>query len=403
MSTITIDEFSGLVSSIHHAVMNSDEWPNVLARLAHVVGATTGTLVVSQPRSRRLSAVSIGADLAAVARYHEHYGRLDPIVRALEGARVGTVLTPGTVVARAQMKRQEFFVDWAFPSGVGDGIFASVSRDSSIVCSLILAGPVRSEDLATPERVRLVGQLAPHLKQAVQMQAVVEAIRLERDSALDTLDRVPYGIVVLSPEGTARLANRAALEITAMQDGIAVGVHGVRAAARDADASLQALITRISRDRDGTGSSGMVRVRRPSGRRSFVVLAIPCSRARVAYLAGIPDAAGVLIAIVDPDREPRLPAAVLEDLFDLTPAEAAVAIRILSCDGLKAVADSLGVTLSTVRIHLQRVFEKTEVHRQSELVRLLLEVLPVISMQEAGAVPRGGNPRVTDRYRYRNR
>jgi DNA-binding CsgD family transcriptional regulator len=38
------------------------------------------------------------------------------------------------------------------------------------------------------------------------------------------------------------------------------------------------------------------------------------------------------------------------------------------------VAEELSVTLSTVRIHLQRGFEKTQTHRQAELVRLLLDI-----------------------------
>ena len=399
MQQITVDEFSGLVSSIHHAVMNSEEWPNVLGRLAHTVGATIGTFVVSQPRSRRLSAPSIGPNPAAVALYHEHYWRIDPIVRALEEARVGTVLTPRMVLAPAQMRRQEFYADWAVPNGAGDGIFASISRDSSTSCSLILAGPPRNEDIATSERLRLVSLLVPHLRQAVQMHTLVETTKLERDNALDALDRAPYGVVALSAEGTVRFANRRALEISAMKDGIIVGTHGVQATARDADGSLQALITRVSCDRDGIGSTGMVRVPRPSVRRPFLVLAIPFSPARLEHFAGISGAPKVLVAIFDPAHQPRRAADVLADLFGLTPAEAAVSIRILSYDGLKSVADSLGVTLSTVRIHLQRVFEKTEVHRQSELVRLLLEVLPAISMQETGSVPREGNPQAPDRPR----
>lgn len=403
MQKITVDEFSGLVSSIHHAVMNREEWPNVLGRIAHTVGATIGTFVVSQPRSRRLSAPSIGPDPAAVALYHEHYGRIDPIARALEEARVGTVLTPRMVLAPAQMRRQEFYADWAVPNGAGDGIFASISRDSlldsSTSCSLILAGPPRNEDIATSERLRLVSLLVPHLGQALQMQTLVGTMKLDRDNALDALDRASYGAVLLSAEGTVRFANRRALEISAMKDGIVVRTQGVQATARDADGSLQALIRRVSCDRDGTGATGMVRVPRPSARRPFVVLAIPFSRARREHFAAIPGAPGVLVVIVDHDHQPRLAADVLKDLFGLTPAEAAVSIRILSHDGLKSVADSLGVTLSTVRIHLQRVFEKTEVHRQSELVRLLLEVLPAISMQETGSVPREGNPHAPDRPR----
>jgi DNA-binding CsgD family transcriptional regulator len=38
------------------------------------------------------------------------------------------------------------------------------------------------------------------------------------------------------------------------------------------------------------------------------------------------------------------------------------------------VADKLCVGLSTVRVHLQRAFEKTQTHRQAELAKLLVEL-----------------------------
>ncbi|WP_246687297.1 LuxR C-terminal-related transcriptional regulator [Mesorhizobium sp. B2-5-9] len=40
-------------------------------------------------------------------------------------------------------------------------------------------------------------------------------------------------------------------------------------------------------------------------------------------------------------------------------------------EGLQAVADEVGISLTTVRTHLQHVFEKTETRRQAELVRLI--------------------------------
>jgi DNA-binding CsgD family transcriptional regulator len=58
----------------------------------------------------------------------------------------------------------------------------------------------------------------------------------------------------------------------------------------------------------------------------------------------------------------------------LTPAEEKVALRVLCGHGLQYAADELHVGTSTVRVHLQRVFEKTGTHRQAELVRLLNEI-----------------------------
>jgi len=80
-----------------------------------------------------------------------------------------------------------------------------------------------------------------------------------------------------------------------------------------------------------------------------------------------------IVFIVDPERVPVVPEKYLQLLYHLTPAEAAVAARILRGEGLQAVADSLRITLETVRTHRQRIFDKIGTRRQAELVRVVLE------------------------------
>jgi DNA-binding CsgD family transcriptional regulator len=106
-----------------------------------------------------------------------------------------------------------------------------------------------------------------------------------------------------------------------------------------------------------------------------VALALPLS-STVGEILRLPS--GVLLMLADPNPVDQPSITTLEELFGLTPAEATVAVRILSGRGLQSVAGDLGVTLSTVRIHLQRVFEKTDTHRQAELVRLLLTLRPTL-------------------------
>jgi DNA-binding CsgD family transcriptional regulator len=43
---------------------------------------------------------------------------------------------------------------------------------------------------------------------------------------------------------------------------------------------------------------------------------------------------------------------------------------------LRDIADELSVSYQTVRTHLQHIFDKTDTHRQAELVRLLLRLAP---------------------------
>jgi DNA-binding CsgD family transcriptional regulator len=80
-----------------------------------------------------------------------------------------------------------------------------------------------------------------------------------------------------------------------------------------------------------------------------------------------------LVLISDPDEERRARKKRLRERFGLTPAEAEVALEMLPGDGREAAAARLGIAPGTVRIHLQHVFEKTGVHRQAELVTLIIE------------------------------
>ena len=62
---------------------------------------------------------------------------------------------------------------------------------------------------------------------------------------------------------------------------------------------------------------------------------------------------------------------VLMGLFDLTPAETRFAIGLTSGASLRDVSQSLGLTESSGRTYLARIFEKTGTHRQAELITLL--------------------------------
>lgn len=63
---------------------------------------------------------------------------------------------------------------------------------------------------------------------------------------------------------------------------------------------------------------------------------------------------------------------VLRERYGLTRAEAAFALEIVKGDGRDAAARRRGISVSTAHSHLTRIFEKTGVHRQAELVHLLM-------------------------------
>jgi DNA-binding CsgD family transcriptional regulator len=61
-------------------------------------------------------------------------------------------------------------------------------------------------------------------------------------------------------------------------------------------------------------------------------------------------------------------------LFGLTQAEARVATTIFEGLSMREASDALGVALNTVRFQLARVYEKTGVTRQAELVKMMMRL-----------------------------
>ncbi len=56
---------------------------------------------------------------------------------------------------------------------------------------------------------------------------------------------------------------------------------------------------------------------------------------------------------------------MLQSLFGLTPAEAALADRLANDLSLEEAAKQLGRSMGTVRVQLQPIFEKTDTKREN--------------------------------------
>lgn len=82
---------------------------------------------------------------------------------------------------------------------------------------------------------------------------------------------------------------------------------------------------------------------------------------------------GDLVLVVTPLVAARMVPAVetLCGLFDLTPAESRLAAALAGGQSLAEAAAAAQITLKTARTYLERVFEKTVTHQQSQLVALL--------------------------------
>jgi DNA-binding CsgD family transcriptional regulator len=77
------------------------------------------------------------------------------------------------------------------------------------------------------------------------------------------------------------------------------------------------------------------------------------------------------VFIGDPKRRTGDPIGVFHEIYGLTPGETRLTLLLLADCSLEEAARLLGISRSTARSVLKRVFQKTDTKRQSGLVRLM--------------------------------
>jgi DNA-binding CsgD family transcriptional regulator len=180
------------------------------------------------------------------------------------------------------------------------------------------------------------------------------------------INGLDIGVFLVDSTLHIRLASKAAAEMLRATDGLA-DERG-RLACADLAANRR-LRQHVAMAADPDGPVGSLAVPRPSGARPYLLTVMPLHDER-AWL-GTPRACALVLAI-DAARCRPASATHLCERYRLTPAEAHTALALLEAERLRDVAERLGVSLPTVRTTLQRVFNKTDTHRQPELVWLLL-------------------------------
>lgn len=95
---------------------------------------------------------------------------------------------------------------------------------------------------------------------------------------------------------------------------------------------------------------------------------------------------GKILLLCDLEFDIEVDDSVFSILYGLTPTEARLAARVITGERIDEAARDLGISESTARTHLKRIFKKTNVSRQAELVlKLLLSTLHSIKIRPRDA------------------
>jgi DNA-binding CsgD family transcriptional regulator len=206
-------------------------------------------------------------------------------------------------------------------------------------------------------------------------------------AGFEALELLNIGLIVTNSAGHLLLANRTAEQILKSRDGLELTPSGCLATSKGKNGPLGELGQQAGKiPLPGSAKNeAVLALQRPSGKRPLTLLVRSANRK-----ASAPDNGGpaTLVFILDPELPVEAAESELRQLYGLTAAETRLANLLLEGNTLEDCCDQLGIRRSTACSHLQHLFKKTGVQKQSQLVSLLFKTIGLVRAGNGDRVPR---------------
>jgi DNA-binding CsgD family transcriptional regulator/PAS domain-containing protein len=372
------DHLLDTIAKIHRAGLKPETWPEALDAISRCVGSPRAVLYSVQPGDGSvLEFRSHNIDPAYGSQYLSYYHQVDPWLECARHLAYGRPLRGTEIIPDTKMTQTEHYNDFLKPQDIRFLLTAITGKTPARMDILSVFHRVKQDDF-DDSSVRIYETLIDHVAQALNVERALDGARVRSRGLAAALDHVPKAILLLNRGGTVVHANAAAERLLSAADGLSVTNGRLEATSPGARKSLDGLLQHAADASDSTRfKRRMTNVPRISGRRSYVVRAVPIeSTEDLIDVNDLPELPRVLVTVSDPEAKHPAPAvSELQTVYGLTPAEANLAVELSRGATLARIAQNQGIAVATVRKYLRSVFDKTGIHRQAELVQRLMTEL----------------------------
>jgi DNA-binding CsgD family transcriptional regulator/PAS domain-containing protein len=362
---------SDLTGAIYDCALDPSRWDRALTDLKEAFDCGSVALSLSDVRHDRLLFLkNAGVAPEDLQHYSMHAAEIhDLLLMCLERPRdeahvVSRFLPPGYMETSPYLQA-------ARKRGVADVMQFILVHEATLFSGF----SVGQRHIIGDREIALGKLLLPHLRRSVTISKVLDARAVEGVRMAQALDALRCAVVLVNEHGAMLHANRAAESMLQGGSPIRSAKGVLQATVPSAAQELRAALALAAGNEASIGKTGLaIRLTAPDS-------SLPVAFAHVLPLTGgdfrtglQPSAvAAVFIgAAVDAQEGAGMAAAA----YGLTPAETRVLASLLAGLPLAEAATALGISRDTAKNHLNRIFQKTGVTRQADLMRLAMGLTP---------------------------
>lgn len=365
-------ETSDLIGLVYHGLLEPVPWGSILRRLNTALGASWAVLVL-RPASPQRPSLILQAHYQKVAVSSADYTLYDVYSNdPFTGLPRDRIITPEEFLGQKQWYGSDFFLNYLQAHDIAYEIGADFRTDDHADCRLRICKPAEAGAFTEQER-QLCEILLPHFRRAVHLYSRMFKADVEKKLFQSTFDRMRIATVILDEDGRVLTTNNLADRMLAERTLLSVDKQGLHCRYRASELQMQEAIRLALSAPDAPQITALTLSGSAHGELRVLVKRIP----NVSPMPGNQRAA-VAVFVHDPAQRSAPRADILRALFQLTPAEAALAQLLAEGFSLDEAGEQLGITRNTIKSRLRSVFDKTGTQRQAALVRVLLDVITTL-------------------------
>lgn len=386
MTVFSNSELSTLIGSIYDCVLDSSRWDHALAETASFLECEHAILSLNDLQHHRiLINRTVGWEPCWLDERSKHVSEIHGVLS--KWLSMQSSLDHPFVASREipehQLETSPYVRDCLMPLGIIDIAHFFLVSTRARFSELVVARQ-KHKGIFTVRAIEAGALLLPHLRRAVTISDVLDVHALQRNRLTGILGALRNAVLLTNDRGVILYANRSAENLLRSGNSICSTSGILVAKPPQANGELHKAIRLAAQDETNIGNAGIsIRLRGLEQNSTFAhVLPLVGSVLR----AGIqPDA--VVAVFITVNAGLKCGSVSFAAAFRLTPAETKVAGCLLAGQTLAETACELGIAMTTARTHLNNIFVKTGVGRQSEFVRLAVQAVSPIEPSLSSYLP----------------
>jgi DNA-binding CsgD family transcriptional regulator len=238
----------------------------------------------------------------------------------------------------------------------GNGLSITIALGDERGPSLCFSRNARMPRFSDEDR-SMAEALAPHIRRSLSLGASLAKLRRGKDELTFLLDHIAPQAMILSADRTILHVNAGGRQLLDQK-------RSLRSVGGKLDLAMPGGNGELARSIAGEGESFVIQAGASSARILLTGIRLPERTGRAERTA--------LLLVTQAAVRTSQPVEVFREAFDLTAAEARVLGALVMGGSREMIAAELGLSLSTVKTHMQNLFAKTGVNRQAQLVRIAM-------------------------------